>query len=138
MFYAIPIALLQPGAEIAMIAILIQLSIGIFQHSNIGINSGFWEYIFSIGDNHRYHHYPNEKGDSNYGWEFIIWDIVFGTFYKPKGAIPKDKIGISNASNYPLTWVGLMIAPFVPDQSVFGTCDEKTKKQTSKSTQGIR
>ncbi len=118
-FYAVPIALLQPGPEIVMVSVLMQLAIGIFQHSNIGLKLGFWEYIFSIGDNHRYHHYPSSVGDSNYGGEFIVWDILFGTFHKPKGEIPQDRIGIDHAPNYPLTWMGLMIAPFIPDQTVF-------------------
>jgi len=120
-FYALPFALLQPSAEIVMVAVLMQLTIGIFQHANIDLKLGFWEYVFSIGDNHRYHHYPDKAvGDSNYGGEFIIWDIVFGTFHKVKGERPHDKIGIGTAPHYPMTMAGLMIAPFIPDQTVFG------------------
>ncbi|SIN66526.1 Sterol desaturase/sphingolipid hydroxylase, fatty acid hydroxylase superfamily [Parasphingorhabdus marina DSM 22363] len=119
--FAFPYALLQPSAEIAMIAILMQLTIGIFQHANIDLKLGFWEYIFSIGDNHRYHHYPDKKvGDSNYGGEFILFDILFGTFHKVKGERPHDRIGIGTAPNYPMTMAGLYIAPFLPDQKVFG------------------
>ena len=120
-FYALPFALLQPSAEIVMASVLIQLTIGIFQHANLGLKLGFWEYIFSIGDNHRYHHYPNkEVGDSNYGGEFIVWDIVFGTFHKVPGERPDDNIGIGSTPNYPMTMAGLMIAPFMADQTVFG------------------
>ena len=98
-----------------------QLTIGIFQHANIDLKLGLWEYIFSIGDNHRYHHYPNkEVGDSNYGGEFIIFDILFGTFHKVKGERPHDRIGIGTAPNYPMTMAGLYIAPFLPDQNLFG------------------
>ncbi len=121
LFYALPFALLQPSAEIVMVAILMQLTIGIFQHANIDLELGPWEYIFSIGDNHRYHHYPDKGvGDSNYGGEFIVWDILFGTFHKVKGERPHDNIGIGTAPNYPMTMAGLLIAPFLPDQSVFG------------------
>ena len=119
--FAVPYALLQPTAEVAMVAILMQLTIGIFQHANIDLKLGFWEYIFSIGDNHRYHHYPDKGvGDSNYGGEFILFDILFGTFHKVKGERPHDNIGIGTAPNYPMTMAGLYIAPFLPDQSVFG------------------
>jgi len=135
MFYAVPIALLQPGPEIVMVAVLMQLAIGIFQHSNIGLKLGFWEYIFSIGDNHRYHHYPSSVGDSNYGGEFIVWDILFGTFYKPRGEKPSDTIGISHAPYYPLTWMGLMIAPFLSDQSVFSAERNPLPAQTDSSDQ---
>lgn len=120
-FYAIPLALLQPPAEVAILGIFMALSIGMFQHANIDAKLGIWEYVFSIGDNHRYHHYPVKGiGDSNYGGEFIVWDIVFGTFHKPKGERPSDTIGIGSAPNYPQTMAGLMIAPFIPDQNVFG------------------
>lgn len=118
--YAVPLALLQPPAEVALVAVFMALSIGIFQHANIDAKLGFWEYIFSIGDNHRYHHYPNkEVGDSNYGGEFIVWDILFGTFHHPKGERPNDNIGLGGAPDYPQTMAGLLIAPFLRDQSVF-------------------
>ncbi|MEM9938563.1 MAG: sterol desaturase family protein [Pseudomonadota bacterium] len=121
LFYAIPLALVQPSAEIALVAIIMQLSIGIFQHSNIDLKLGWWEYIFSIGDNHRYHHYPDKGvGDSNYGGEFIVWDILFGTFHNPRDERPHDRIGIGTAPEYPMTVAGLLIAPFLPDQKVFG------------------
>ncbi|MEM7661230.1 MAG: sterol desaturase family protein [Pseudomonadota bacterium] len=120
-FYAIPLALVQPSAEVALVAVILQLSIGIFQHSNIDLKLGWWEYIFSIGDNHRYHHYPDKGvGDSNYGGEFIIWDILFGTFHNPRDERPHDNIGIGTAPNYPMTTAGLYLAPFLPNQRVFG------------------
>lgn len=128
LIWAVPLALLQPSPEIVLVSTLMALSIGIFQHSNIDLKLGFWEYIFSIGDNHRYHHYPIKGiGDSNYGGEFIVWDILFGTFHKVKGERPHDNIGIGTSPNYPLTWSGLMIAPFLPDQKVFGPSDDDEK-----------
>ncbi len=121
LLFALPFALLQPSAEIVMVAVLMQLTIGIFQHANIDLKLGFWEYIFSIGDNHRYHHYPDKGvGDSNYGGEFIVYDILFGTFHKVKGERPHDNIGIGTAPNYPMTMAGLYIAPFLPDQKIWG------------------
>lgn len=129
LLYALPFALLQPSADIIMVSIMLQLSVGIFQHSNIDLKLGFWEYIFSIGDNHRYHHYPNkEVGDSNYGGEFIVWDILFGTFHKVKGERPSDVIGIGTAPNYPMSMAGLMIAPFMPDQKVFGPAGDEAAR----------
>ena len=126
-FYAIPLALVQPTADIALVAVIMQLSIGIFQHSNIDLKLGYWEYIFSIGDNHRYHHYPDKGvGDSNYGGEFIVWDIVFGTFHNPRDERPHDRIGIGTAPNYPMTVAGLLLAPFLPSQKVFGPTDTES------------
>ncbi|NQY95525.1 MAG: sterol desaturase family protein [Henriciella sp.] len=125
-FYAIPLALVQPSAEVALVAVILQLSIGIFQHSNIDLELGWWEYIFSIGDNHRYHHYPDKGiGDSNYGGEFIVWDILFGTFHNPRDERPHDNIGIGTAPDYPMTVAGLYLAPFLPNQkTVFRAEDD--------------
>jgi sterol desaturase/sphingolipid hydroxylase (fatty acid hydroxylase superfamily) len=128
--FAAPFALLQPSAEIVMVAIFMQLSIGIFQHSNIDLKLGFWEYIFSIGDNHRYHHYPNKAiGDCNYGGEFIVWDIVFGTFHKVKGERPNDDIGIGGSPDYPMTMMGQLIAPFLKNQR-FDAATQKANRAT--------
>ncbi|MEM7460079.1 MAG: sterol desaturase family protein [Pseudomonadota bacterium] len=136
-FYAIPLALVQPTAEIALVAIILQLSIGIFQHSNIDLNLGWWEYIFSIGDNHRYHHYPDKGiGDSNYGGELIIYDILFGTFHNPRNERPHDNIGIGTAPDYPLTVAGLYIAPFLPNQKTVFARDEEA--ESAASTDGPR
>jgi sterol desaturase/sphingolipid hydroxylase (fatty acid hydroxylase superfamily) len=121
LIWAIPLSLVQPPAEIAMMAVLMSLSIGIFQHANIDTKLGFWEYIFSIGDNHRYHHHKTSRvGNSNYGGEVIVWDILFGTFHKPKDGSPGDNIGIGGSPYYPQTMAGLMIAPFLQDQKIFG------------------
>ncbi|MCR9078380.1 MAG: sterol desaturase family protein [Hyphomonadaceae bacterium] len=132
-FYAIPLALVQPSAEIALVAVILQLSIGIFQHSNIDLNLGWWEYIFSIGDNHRYHHYPDKGiGDSNYGGELIIYDILFGTFHNPRDERPHDNIGIGTAPDYPMTVAGLYIAPFLPNQKdVFRVEDNSDEEDTA-------
>ncbi|MEO1553279.1 MAG: sterol desaturase family protein [Pseudomonadota bacterium] len=132
-FYAIPLALVQPTAEIALVAVILQLSIGIFQHSNIDLSLGWWEYIFSIGDNHRYHHYPDKGiGDSNYGGELIIYDILFGTFHNPRDERPHDNIGIGTAPEYPLTVAGLYIAPFLPNQkTVFASEGDETEETLS-------
>ena len=121
LLWAIPLALLQPPAEIVVVSLFTALTIGIFQHGNIQLKLRFWEDIFSIGDNHRYHHHnTKEIGDSNYGGEYIVWDILFGTFHNPKNDKPTEEIGIGTAPNYPQTWMGLMIAPFLPNQKVFG------------------
>ncbi|GAA0465392.1 hypothetical protein GCM10009096_02460 [Parasphingorhabdus litoris] len=111
-----------------------QVTIGIFQHANIDLKLGVWEYIFSIGDNSidDNYHYPDKGVDgSNYGGEFIINEILFGTFHKVKGERPHDHIGIGTAPNYPMTFAGLLIAPFLRDQKIFGGEGETTRDQAA-------
>ena len=74
---------------------------------------GFFDYIFSTPKNHRYHHSKNHAvAHSNYGGDVIFWDLLFGTFYLPKGEEPSDEIGIEEMPNYPKDFLGLMLAPF--------------------------
>ncbi len=74
---------------------------------------GPFDYIFSSPKNHRYHHSKNtQEGNTNYGGDVVVWDLLFGTFYLPKGKQPSDDIGIGDMPNYPRSFVGLMLAPF--------------------------
>ncbi|MBX2841260.1 MAG: sterol desaturase family protein [Flammeovirgaceae bacterium] len=111
--WAIPLAFVQAPVEIVFVTGLLGRTIGRFQHTNMDLILGPFDYIFSSPKNHRYHHSKNiEEGNSNYGGDVIFWDILFGTFYLPKGKQPSDEIGIGDLPNFPKTFVGLMLAPF--------------------------
>jgi len=111
--WAIPFAFVKAPVEIVFVTGLVGRTIGRFQHTNMDVLLGPFDYIFSSPKNHRYHHSKKiEEGNSNYGGDVIIWDHLFGTFYLPKGEKPSDDIGIGGMPNYPKTFVGLMLAPF--------------------------
>ena len=113
LLWGIPLAFLQAPVEIVFVTGLLGRTIGRFQHTNMDVILGPFDYIFSSPKNHRYHHSKNiEEGNSNYGGDVIFWDILFGTFYLPKGKEPSDEIGIGGMPNYPKTFIGLMLAPF--------------------------
>ncbi len=111
--WGIPLAYVQAPVEVVFVTMLLGRTIGRFQHTNMDLILGPFDYIFSSPKNHRYHHSKNiEEGNSNYGGDVIFWDILFGTFYLPKGKIPSDDIGVHGMPNYPKTFTGLMLAPF--------------------------
>jgi ornithine lipid hydroxylase len=111
--WAIPLAFIKAPVEIVFVTGLVGRTIGRFQHTNLDVLLGPFDYIFSSPKNHRYHHSKKiEEGNSNYGGDIILWDHLFGTFYMPKGKTPSDDIGIGGMPNYPKTFVGLMLAPF--------------------------
>jgi len=111
--WGIPLAFIKAPVAIVFVTMLLGRTIGRFQHTNMDLILGPFDYIFSSPKNHRYHHSKNiEEGNSNYGGDVIFWDILFGTFYLPKGQTPSDEIGVSGMPNYPKTFVGLMMAPF--------------------------
>lgn len=112
-FWAIPLAFVKAPAEIAFVTGFLGTTLSRFQHTNMDLILGPFDYIFSSPKNHRYHHSKKiEEGNSNYGGDVVIWDILFGTFYLPKGQQPSDDIGISDTPNYPQNWIGLLLAPF--------------------------
>jgi ornithine lipid hydroxylase len=112
--WAIPFAFVKAPVEIVFVTGLVGRTIGRFQHTNMDVLLGPFDYIFSSPKNHRYHHSKKiEEGNSNYGGDVIVWDHLFGTFHMPKGEKPSDDIGIDGMPNYPKTFIGLMFAPFV-------------------------
>jgi sterol desaturase/sphingolipid hydroxylase (fatty acid hydroxylase superfamily) len=112
--WVIPYALIQAPAGIVFVAALVSRVIGRFQHTNIDAKLGPFEYIFSGPENHRYHHAKSiEEGNTNYGGDIILWDHLFGTFYLPKGRKPSDDIGVGGIPDFPQSWFGLMLAPFM-------------------------
>lgn len=111
--WSIPLAFVKAPVDVVFVTALLTIMIARFQHTNIDLILGPFDYIFSTPKNHRYHHSKKiEEGNSNYGGDVIIWDLLFGTFYLPKGKQPSDVIGLAKMPNYPQTWVGLMLAPF--------------------------
>lgn len=112
--WAIPLAFVKAPVAIVFVAGLLGRTIGRFQHTNMDLILGPFDYIFSSPKNHRYHHSRIlEEGNSNYGGDVIFWDILFGTFHLPKGEEPSDDIGLADMPDYPQTFVGLMFAPFI-------------------------
>lgn len=111
--WAIPFAYIHAPVEIVFVTGLLGRTIGRFQHTNMDLILGPFDYIFSSPKNHRYHHSKSHIiGHTNYGGDVIFWDILFGTFYLPKGEQPSDDIGIEEMPNYPKSFGGLMLAPF--------------------------
>jgi ornithine lipid hydroxylase len=129
--WVVPYALIQAPVEIVFVSNLVGRMIGRFQHTNLDVILGPFDYIFSSPKNHRYHHSKSHViGHSNYGGDVIIWDLVFGTFYMPKGQQPSDEIGIEELPNYPKSFVGLMLAPFTYGR-LKKEAAEMAKNQTS-------
>jgi sterol desaturase/sphingolipid hydroxylase (fatty acid hydroxylase superfamily) len=86
---------------------------GFFQHSNIYLRFGLLSGIFSTAEMHRWHHsqIPAES-NSNYANVFIIWDRLFGTYYRPASEV--GMLGLLNP-DYPMGIIQQMKAPFVDE-----------------------
>ena len=62
-----------------------------FNHVNFNLDFGFpLRYVLVSPNMHRWHHAAGEPlaVNKNFGVVFAFWDVVFGTFYLPKDAVP--------------------------------------------------
>lgn len=85
---------------------------GPFQHSNIDLRLGPLNWVFSMAELHRWHHSRDaEEGNTNYGGNIILWDVVFGTRFLPKRK-PSADIGVCGMPEYPTSYLGQLAAPF--------------------------
>jgi len=60
-----------------------------FVHANLDWTFGPLKYVFVSPVFHRWHHsLPDRGGDKNFANTFAVFDVLFGTFYMPKGQLP--------------------------------------------------
>ncbi|CAL9314627.1 hypothetical protein SUDANB25_05284 [Streptomyces sp. SudanB25_2051] len=86
---------------------------GVTMHSNMDIRLGPLNYLVPGPETHRWHHSRNlSEANSNYGGKVVVWDLLFGTFYKPKDRRPPEEIGLADNVKMPDSYLGLLVAPF--------------------------
>ena len=61
----------------------------VFVHANLDWTLGPFKYVFAGPVFHRWHH-TREHGDKNFAGTFSLFDVMFGTFYMPEGALPEN------------------------------------------------
>jgi len=84
---------------------------GFFQHCNIELRYGPLNYIVGSADTHRWHHSRlARESNANYGNTVIVWDLLFGTWFLPRGSEVAE-LGLQDPM-YPKSFLGLMRAPF--------------------------
>jgi sterol desaturase/sphingolipid hydroxylase (fatty acid hydroxylase superfamily) len=60
-----------------------------FVHANLRWTLGPLKYVIATPVFHRWHHTSlNEGANTNYAATFPVWDLLFGTFRMPTGALP--------------------------------------------------
>jgi len=83
----------------------------IFLHANVNWDFGPLRSVIATPVFHRWHHSKDrEAWDKNFAGLFPFWDILFGTYYMPKGRYPEN-FGIHDPM--PKGFFGQMWAPFV-------------------------
>ena len=82
-----------------------------FVHANLDWTLGPFKYVIAGPVFHRWHHTAADRGgEKNYASTFPILDIIFGTFYMPKGELP-DHYGVGERE-YPTSFGAQLVHPF--------------------------
>jgi sterol desaturase/sphingolipid hydroxylase (fatty acid hydroxylase superfamily) len=108
LFYALG---LSPETVFAVTAIIgLQ---GLVAHCNVDLRAGWFNYIFTGTELHRYHHSGEVAEAQNYAIALSLIDVMFGTFVYRPGENPA-RLGISEPEKYPPSgafWRAMML-PF--------------------------
>ena len=84
--------------------------VGILTHCNVDVDCGPLSYIFNTPNLHRWHHSTEPaEGNTNYGENLMLWDILLGTFLYKKGQ-DIEKIGIHD--KMPSRFIDQLALPF--------------------------
>jgi sterol desaturase/sphingolipid hydroxylase (fatty acid hydroxylase superfamily) len=79
-------------------------------HANLSWTYGPFRYVIASPAFHRWHHTSEAEGrDTNFAGFFPLWDLMFGTFYMPRGRQPED-FGVSDP--VPTGLPGQLVYPF--------------------------
>ena len=79
-------------------------------HSNVRINFGPLRWVVASPEFHHWHHsHDHEARDKNFASQLPLLDMLFGTFYMPRGRTP-GKYGIDQP--IPATYAAQLLCPF--------------------------
>ncbi len=110
MAQAIPLLMLGYNPAITLSTAPVLTFYAIFLHANVNWDFGPLRYIIATPVFHRWHHSrEHEAWDKNFAGLLPLWDILFGTFYMPRGKYPEN-FGICEPM--PSGFFGQMWAPF--------------------------
>lgn len=111
--HLVPLLMLYLGIPLEVIILLAPLDtvVGYFVHSNLNWTLGPLKYVIATPVFHRWHHTrSNQGGAANFAPTFAIWDVLFGTFFMPAGALPA-RYGIDDQA-FPPRFTRQLIYPF--------------------------
>lgn len=81
-----------------------------FIHANVSWTYGPFRYVLASPAFHRWHHTMDEEGwGKNFAGLFPIYDVIFGTFYMPRGRQPRN-FGIDEKMTE--NFIGQLLYPF--------------------------
>lgn len=93
-FSQIPLYLLGAPLQVFWWLGAVTAFMGILTHCNVDMRTGVLDYVFSTPRLHRWHHSKDmREGNTNYGENIVVFDLLFGTYFNPDRPSSTD-IGI--------------------------------------------
>jgi len=107
-----PFILAGAGPELLAYYFVFYAMSGLLQHSNCDVRLGWFNYLVSGPEVHRWHHSRAiAESNANYAHSFVVWDLLLGTYYRPRGRSVRE-LGLLNRS-YPRGFWRQLAAPFL-------------------------
>ncbi len=106
-----PLILLGISPEATLAATLVIDLQSLVSHFNVNLRVGFLNYLFIGTETHRFHHSAKVDEAKNYGNTLVVWDIIFGTFYRNPGTVPEN-LGMQQPNEYPDSNAALKVIAF--------------------------
>ena len=115
----LPLMLLGAPVDVLLGYMALTQPVLMLQHVNLPLRHGVLDLMLSTNTQHRWHHstLPHE-GDRNFGSALLVWDWVFGSYYRPTdGRTAPDAIGLYASSRYPAkaSYAGQLRSMFQPN-----------------------
>jgi sterol desaturase/sphingolipid hydroxylase (fatty acid hydroxylase superfamily) len=112
-FQAFPLIALGADRAAFLSYTIFAAAYGQLQHGNIELRTGPLDWIFSTPGLHRWHHSIDAReGNHNYGAILSGWDLLFGSFWRPRGRDFTGPLGIAALPHFPTGYLGQQLSPF--------------------------
>src|SRR6188508_2149942 len=107
----LPFMLVGIGTEVLAYYFVFYAVSGLLQHSNSDLKLGWLNYVVSGPEVHRWHHSRHvAESNNNFAHSFVVWDLLFGTYFRPRDRAVED-LGL-RSRDYPRRFAEQLSAPF--------------------------
>jgi sterol desaturase/sphingolipid hydroxylase (fatty acid hydroxylase superfamily) len=112
-FQSVPLILLGATPRAFLMYAIFQTVYGQLQHANVELRTRALDWLFSTPGLHRFHHSTDPReGNANYGAILITWDLVFGSWFRPRDRAFDGPVGIAALPHFPRGWLAQLASPF--------------------------
>jgi sterol desaturase/sphingolipid hydroxylase (fatty acid hydroxylase superfamily) len=131
-FQTLPLILAGATPRAILMYSLFAAVYGQLQHANVRLRTGPLDWLFATPGLHRFHHSTDPReGNANYGAILIGWDLVFRSFFRPRGRDFDGPVGIAAMPHFPRGWLAQLASPFRWSEIAMRARDESTRSHTS-------